>query len=148
MRPPKHDPTKPHCFLTQCPLNPEASRTIVSEEAPGDRVSMHAPGPPQDSLERDGKSRPNLPLHWTMLGQLCAAPWIYRSRPAATEPGLEPGSVVAQLATVMQCFRPLRHLGGPYSLEGVPTYAEHCWLLFLHSTVQLIPNHLNWVEVG
>jgi hypothetical protein len=23
-----------------------------------------------------------------------------------------------------------------------------CWLLFLHSPVQLIPNHLNWVEVG
>ena len=23
-----------------------------------------------------------------------------------------------------------------------------CWLLFLHSEVQLIPNHLNWVEVG
>ena len=22
-----------------------------------------------------------------------------------------------------------------------------CWLLFLHSAVQLIPNHLNWVEV-
>ena len=23
-----------------------------------------------------------------------------------------------------------------------------CWLLFLHSAVQLIPNHINWVEVG
>jgi hypothetical protein len=23
-----------------------------------------------------------------------------------------------------------------------------CWLLFLNSAVQLIPNHLNWVEVG
>ena len=22
-----------------------------------------------------------------------------------------------------------------------------CWLLFLHSAVQLIPSHLNWVEV-
>jgi hypothetical protein len=22
------------------------------------------------------------------------------------------------------------------------------WLLFLHSAVQLKPNHLNWVEVG
>jgi hypothetical protein len=22
------------------------------------------------------------------------------------------------------------------------------WLLFLHSAVQLIPNYLNWVEVG
>ncbi|XP_071192474.1 voltage-dependent calcium channel subunit alpha-2/delta-3-like isoform X2 [Salvelinus alpinus] len=32
MRSPKRDSTKPHCFLTQCPLNPEASHTIVSEE--------------------------------------------------------------------------------------------------------------------
>ena len=23
-----------------------------------------------------------------------------------------------------------------------------CWQLFLHSVVQLIPNHLNWFEVG
>ena len=23
-----------------------------------------------------------------------------------------------------------------------------CWLLFLHSAVQLFPNHLNWVDVG
>ena len=23
-----------------------------------------------------------------------------------------------------------------------------CWLLFLQSAVQRIPNHLNWVEVG
>ena len=23
-----------------------------------------------------------------------------------------------------------------------------CWLFFLHSAVQLIPNHLNWVVVG
>jgi hypothetical protein len=35
------------------------------------------------------------------------------------------------------------------SHEGAPTSAEHlCWLLFLHSAVQLILNHLNWVEVG
>ncbi|XP_064879542.1 upstream stimulatory factor 1-like isoform X7 [Oncorhynchus nerka] len=32
--PPKYNPTKPHCFFTQCPLNPEASRTNVSEETP------------------------------------------------------------------------------------------------------------------
>uniref|UniRef100_A0A4W5MQ43 E3 ubiquitin-protein ligase RNF10 n=1 Tax=Hucho hucho TaxID=62062 RepID=A0A4W5MQ43_9TELE len=34
MRPPKHDPTKPRCFLTQCPPNPKANRTNVSEETP------------------------------------------------------------------------------------------------------------------
>uniref|UniRef100_A0A8C8EZK7 Upstream stimulatory factor 1 n=1 Tax=Oncorhynchus tshawytscha TaxID=74940 RepID=A0A8C8EZK7_ONCTS len=34
VRPPKYNPTKPHCFFTQCLLNPEASRTNVSEETP------------------------------------------------------------------------------------------------------------------
>ena len=33
-------------------------------------------------------------------------------------------------------------------LEGDPTYAEHLLVAFLHSAVQLIPNHLTWVEVG
>ena len=28
----KHDPAKPHCFMTHCLLNPEASRTNMSEE--------------------------------------------------------------------------------------------------------------------
>ena len=28
-----------------------------------------------------------------------------------------------------------------------PHLLSTCWLLFLHSAVQLIPNHLNWVEV-
>ena len=32
MCPPKHNPTKPHCFLTQRASNLEASRTNVSEE--------------------------------------------------------------------------------------------------------------------
>ena len=31
---PKHNPTKPHCFLTQRASNPEASRTNVLEETP------------------------------------------------------------------------------------------------------------------
>ena len=29
-----------------------------------------------------------------------------------------------------------------------PHMLSTCWLIFLHSAVQLIPNHLNWVEVG
>ena len=32
MRPPIHNPTKPHCFLTQLASNPEASRTNAPEE--------------------------------------------------------------------------------------------------------------------
>ena len=42
--------------------------------------------------------QPNPLLTRMTLGQLCAAPWVSWWRPAATEPGLEPGSLVAQLA--------------------------------------------------
>jgi hypothetical protein len=30
-------------------------------------------------------------------------------------------------------------------LKEFPHILSTCWLLFLHSAVQLIPNHLNWV---
>jgi hypothetical protein len=36
----------------------------------------------------------------------------------------------------------------PKSLEGVPTYAEHLLAIFSSLCGQLIPNHLNWIEVG
>uniref|UniRef100_A0A4W5LWN1 G-protein coupled receptors family 1 profile domain-containing protein n=1 Tax=Hucho hucho TaxID=62062 RepID=A0A4W5LWN1_9TELE len=42
--------------------------------------------------------RPNPPLPRTTLGQLCTTSSVSRSRLAATEPVLEPGSLVAQLA--------------------------------------------------
>jgi hypothetical protein len=34
------------------------------------------------------------------------------------------------------------------SLEGVSHMLSTCWLLFLLSAVQLIPNYLNWFEEG
>ena len=102
MRPPKHNPTKPHCFLTQCASNPENQ---PHQCVGGNTVRLAtwsactAPVPPQESLVRQGYPyRPNPPLTQTTMGQLCAAPWVSWSRPAATEPGLEPGSLVAQLA--------------------------------------------------
>ena len=42
--------------------------------------------------------RPNPPLTRTRLGQLCAALRVSQSRPAATQSGIEPGSVVMSLA--------------------------------------------------
>ena len=36
----------------------------------------------------------------------------------------------------------------PTILKEYPHMLSTCWLLFLHSAVQLIPNHLNLVEVG
>jgi hypothetical protein len=34
----------------------------------------------------------------------------------------------------------------PTVLKEFPHMLSTCWLLFLHSAVQLIANHLNWVE--
>ena len=70
MRPPKHNPAKQHCFLTQRTLNSEAPMCQRKHRTPGDRVSMHCT--------------------WPATG--------VASTPAATEPGLKPGSLVAQLA--------------------------------------------------
>ena len=36
----------------------------------------------------------------------------------------------------------------PTTLKEFPHMLKTCWILFLHSAVQLIANHLNWVEVG
>uniref|UniRef100_A0A674BBY5 Extracellular sulfatase n=1 Tax=Salmo trutta TaxID=8032 RepID=A0A674BBY5_SALTR len=36
----------------------------------------------------------------------------------------------------------------PKVLKEFPHMLSTSWLLFFHSAVQLIPNHLNWVEVG
>ncbi|XP_070995671.1 LOW QUALITY PROTEIN: SH2 domain-containing adapter protein E-like [Oncorhynchus clarkii lewisi] len=59
MRPPKHNPTKPHCFLTQCTSNPEASRTNVSEETPytwrTPGVSVHCTQPATEIRRRGSK---------------------------------------------------------------------------------------------
>ena len=35
----------------------------------------------------------------------------------------------------------------PTVLKEFPHMLSTCWLLLLHAAVQLIPNHLNWVEV-
>ena len=40
------------------------------------------------------------------------------------------------------------HKTFPTVLKEFPHMLSTCWMLFLHSAVQLIPNHLNWVEVG
>ena len=116
MRPPKHNPTKPLCFLTQYPFYPEARRTNVSEETPYTwRPCQRALRPACHRscycvMGQGHPCRPNPPLTRTMLEQLCATPWVSRSRPPATEPGLEPR---ISSGTAMQCLRPLRHSGSP-----------------------------------
>jgi hypothetical protein len=101
MRPLKRNPANPHSFLTHFPLNPEASRTNVSEETVqlATEVSLHAPGFHKESIERDGTrtSQPAklTPLTRIMLGQFCAISSVSWSWPASTQPGIETGSVVA-----------------------------------------------------
>ena len=74
-----------------------------------------ARGPLQKSLVRD-EIRISLPakpsLTRTTLGQLCAAPWAARARPAAIEPGLEPRLSGGTASIAMQFLSPLCHPGG------------------------------------
>ena len=120
MYPPKHNPTKLHCFLTQYASRPDASRANVSEGTPcawPPWLARTTPGPPRESLVVD-EPRISLPatpsLPRTTQGQLCVAPRSSRSRPASTEPGQEPRVSGGTASAVMQCPRPLRHPGGKY----------------------------------
>jgi hypothetical protein len=85
-----------HCFLTQRPLSPEDNHTNVSEEAPYTwQPCQHALCPARHrSCKWPMVQEPRL----TTLGQLCAAPLVSQSQPAASQPGLEPDSLLSQLA--------------------------------------------------
>jgi hypothetical protein len=73
-------------------------------------LACNAPGPPQESLVCD-ETRISLPakpsLTRTTLGQLSITPWTSRSRPAATEPGLETRVSGCTASTAMQCPGPI-----------------------------------------
>ena len=114
-RPPKHDPTKPHCFLTNCSLNPEASRTDVSEESlhnwrPNSacmRLARH-----KESLERDGtRTSRDGPRPSPKLDD--AVPIVRRLMDLPPH-GIEPRSVVTPLALRCRALdllgRPLRYI--------------------------------------
>ena len=80
--PPKHDPAKQHCFLTHCRLNSEASCINVSEETPSNwqpcqhACAQSATGVSRPRWDKDIPGRPNPPLTWTTLGQLCVTSWV------------------------------------------------------------------------
>ena len=103
--PPKHIPTKPHCFLTQCPLNPEASCPNVSEETPytWQPCQCALRLVPQDILLAKPSRNPD------DAGSIVRCPM---GLPVATEPGLEPRISSGTASTAMQCLRPLRYSGG------------------------------------
>jgi hypothetical protein len=111
MCPPKHNPAKPHCSL-----NPEASPTKLSEETPYNWrcVSMHVHGMPQESLDHDRKKTyrpaklsPIPDNSGPIVNHLMGLP----VQPAATQPGIEPRSVVMPQA--LQCLRALCPFGRP-----------------------------------
>jgi hypothetical protein len=115
MRPPK--PNQAALLLDTMPIQPRSQphqcvRRITAHLATWSACT--APGPPQESLERDETwiSLPAKPsLTRTTLCQLCIAPWAPRSRLAATEPGLEPrisgGTAwwLCQFGSTLMCFR-------------------------------------------
>nr|XP_046149387.1 uncharacterized protein LOC123992254 [Oncorhynchus gorbuscha] len=92
MCPLKHDPSKLHCFLTrhhQCVGGNGVQLATVS--------ACVLPARHKESLECDRKGHPgwpNPPLTRMTLGQFCAALWVFRLWPAATQLGIEPGSLV------------------------------------------------------
>ena len=117
MRPPKHNPTKPHCFLTQCLINPEASHINVSEETPYTwRPCQCACAQPTTGIARARWDK-DIPASQTLHKPRrrwanCVPTHGSRLRPVATEPGLKPRISGGTASTAMQCLRPLRHSGG------------------------------------
>ena len=92
---------KKNCQAVQCTLNPEASRTNVSEETPYTwRPCQRACARPatQESLEHDG-TRASLPAKPSPNPE-DAGPILrlLTGLPVATQPGIKPGSVVTQPA--------------------------------------------------
>jgi hypothetical protein len=100
---------------------------------PGDHVSV-CPAhhrSPWGTMGQEHPGQPNPLLTWMMRGHLCAAPWVSRSRPAATEPVLEPGSLVAQLQcrtllaqlTLLRCrlsdTAAMQGRGGTAAMQGL-----------------------------
>jgi hypothetical protein len=73
-------------------MKPATPTCQMKHHTPGDRVSVHVPSPPQEPLEGDG-TRPAKPSpNPDDAGLIVGLPV------AVTEPGLKPGSLVAELA--------------------------------------------------
>jgi hypothetical protein len=144
MCPPKHDPAKPHCFLTHCSLNPEDGRTNVfgGNTTTGDRSQCACTWPAtrsRYSAMGQGHPKPAKPsLTQTTLGQLCAASWVSRSWPAVTQPGIKPGSVVTPQAlrcSALDCYTPREAPIWPKHLECSPVQHYRVKYSIMHCTV-------------
>jgi hypothetical protein len=105
---------KLHCFLTQCPLNPEASCTNVSEETPYTcRPRQRACARPTIGVARarwDKESRPAKPCP----NPDDAGPIVFRLMglpvTACCDTAWDRTRVCSDVScTAMQCLRPLQH---------------------------------------
>ena len=86
---------------------------------------------------------------------------VSSNKKRCTPTTLNLGPVIPQTRAVtphfdlMSAFHTLGMLSTSFTWNAFPTVLKEfphmlnlaAWLLFLHSVVQLIPNHLNWVEV-
>jgi hypothetical protein len=114
-----HNPSKQHCFLTQCPLNPKASHTNVSEETPYTwwpcqrACPWPATGVARARWDKDipaGQTLPYPRRRWANCAPPHGSPGRGRLwQSLDSNQDLEPGSLVAQLA--LRCSA-LNHCGG------------------------------------
>ncbi|CDQ90489.1 unnamed protein product [Oncorhynchus mykiss] len=121
MLPPKHNPAKPHCFLTHCPLNPESNSTNVS-------TSQCACARPPHRVAR---------ARWDKdisAGQTLFYPGHRWANCLTVAAGCNTARDRTQIcsgasSTAMQCLRPLRHSDLQQlivSKEAVPPEQQHC----------------------
>ena len=91
--------------------------------------------------------RPNPPLTRTTLCQLCSAPWVSQSQPAATEPGLEPGSLVAQLALLCSALDrcTTRYALSPLFLTQLLVQPDYTVIAMKYETVHTLITQLAYV---
>jgi hypothetical protein len=120
---PKHNPTKLYCFLTQWPLNPEASHTNVSEET----LYMHCTQPATgdasvgwDKVIPAGQTLPQLGRRWDNCAPPHGSPGHGRLRQSMDS---IPESLASQLA--LRCSS-LDHCSTREAMVGVFTLPLMC----------------------
>jgi hypothetical protein len=112
MRPLKHDPAKPHCFLTQCSLNPDVSHTNVSEETQLVIVSECMLRHNGTRTSQTAKPFPNPDDAGPIVHRLMGIPVDCDTAQDQTQVCRDTSSTAMQ-DTIVQCLRPLCHSGGP-----------------------------------
>ena len=111
--PPNYTASWHNAHLSRMPAAPMCRR---KQRTPGDLVSVHAPSPPQESLQRNGrrtsrpaKASPNLDNAGPIVRRLMGLPVVASCNTDRYRTSICSNAVCA----VMQCLRPLCYSGGP-----------------------------------